>query len=118
MIKQTHTSFLHTHHAHLTHTPCTHYIHAHITYMHTHTHTSHSCEVDLKSLEPEVTHDMKLPLKGADRMDAGAIHVVHVVTGTSVEEKVDKDGREKPSSLKSGLRDIDMSEIRRRYVSE
>ena len=83
----------------------------------THTHTSHSCEVDLKSLEPEVTHEMKLPLKGADRMDAGAIHVLLVITGTSVEEEVDKDGREEPSSLKSAPRDINMSEVRRRYVS-
>ena len=60
---------------------------------------------------------MKLPLKGADRMDAGAIHVLLVITGTSVEEEVDKDGREEPSSLKSAPRDINMSEVRRRYVS-
>jgi len=104
----------------MTHVHTRAHTHTHTnTHTHTHTHTyTHSCEVDLKSLEPEVTHEMKLPLKGADRMDAGAIHVVLIVTGTSVEEKVDRDGREGPSSLKSAPRDINMSEIRRRYVSE
>ena len=89
----------------------THALPPHTVTPHTFTHiTAHSCEVDLKSLKPEVTHDMKLPLKGADRLDAGAIHVLLVITGTSVEEEEeDGDGREE--------HDINMSDVRRRYVS-
>ena len=113
MCTQCHTCTPYTHmcpHTHHTH------VHIYIYTTHTHTHSAYSCEVDLKSLKPEATHDIKLHLKGADRMDAGAIHVLLVITGTAVEEE-DVDGREEHAALESTPGDINMSDVRKRYVS-
>ena len=78
---------------------------------HTHTHT-HSCEVDLSSLSPEVTHDLTLSLKGADGGDAGSIHVLLVITGTSIEE--DNGAGEEYVSLR---KEVNMREAEMKYVS-
>ena len=78
---------------------------------HTHTHT-YSCEVDLSSISPEVTHDLTLSLKGSNGEDAGSIHVLLVITGTSVEEE-DGEG-EVQASLG---REVNMKEAEMKYVS-
>ena len=78
---------------------------------HTHTRT-YSCEVDLSSISPEVTHDLTLSLKGSNGEDAGSIHVLLVITGTSVEEE-DGEG-EVQASLR---REVNMKEAETKYVS-
>ena len=77
--------------------------------MHTHT---HSCEVDLSSISPEITHDLTLSLKGTNGGDAGSIHVLLVISGTSVEEE-DGEG-EVQASLR---REVNMKEAEMKYVS-